>query len=50
MLGFELDDLCMNELLFLELSADLALGFADFGWNLVLTNYFLVDLSCYCLH
>ena len=43
---FQLDDVCMSRLLFFELLVDLALGFADFGWNLFLTHYFLVDMSC----
>ena len=46
---FQLDDVCMSGLLFFELLVDLALGFADSGWNLFLTHYFLVDMSCYCL-
>ena len=46
---FQLDDVCMSGLLFFELLIDLALRFADFGWNLFLTHYFLVDMSCYYL-
>ena len=46
---FQLDDACMSRLLFLELLVDLALGFTDSSWNLFLTHYFLVDVSCYCL-
>ena len=47
--NFQLDDVFMSGLLFFELLVDLALGFADSGWNLFLTHYFLVDLSYYCL-
>ena len=46
---FQLDDVCMCGLLFFDLLVDLALEFADFGVNLFLTRYFLVDLSYYCL-
>ena len=30
---FQLDDVYMSGLLFFELLVDLALGFADLGWN-----------------
>ena len=46
---FQLDDVCMRGLLLFELLVDLAVGFADSGWNLFLTHYLLVDLCCYCL-
>ena len=46
---FQLDDVCMSELLFFELLVDLAIGIADYGRNMFLTHYFLVDMSCYCL-
>ena len=47
---FQLDGVCMSGLLFFEVLIDLALGFDDSGWNLFLTHYFLVDMSCYYLH
>ena len=46
---FQLDDVCMSGLLFFELLVDLALGFTDSSWNLFLTHYFLVGVSCYSL-
>ena len=47
--NFQLDDVCMSGLLFFELLVDLAIGFVDSGWNLFLTRYFMVDMSCYYL-
>ena len=46
---FQLDDVSMSGLLFFELLVKLALGFSDSSWNLFLTHYFLVDMSCYYL-
>ena len=46
---FQMDDAYMSGLLFFYLLVDLALGFVNSCWNLVLTYYFLVDLSCFYL-